>query len=202
MRYLFLTQTFVLSCLALFTLTAAADPASKEELRNALTPVPAVHKSKTRAWGSSETRGVEVIENSEVKPPQDDKIVPPPAPPVPPAPPTVQLQQISFEYNSAKLTPEAQLTLDNLGAVMNEPALKKSRFKLTGHTDAVGGAAFNLALSARRAQSTQAYLSKRHHVDASRLLVEGKGFSELADAENPQSAVNRRVQVTNLGQSE
>jgi len=184
MRYLTLIYTLVASGLILLSLPIAADPPSKEDLRNALTPAPTTHKSKIRGLPGSESRGVEVIENGEVKPP------------------TVQLQQISFEYNSAKLTPEAQFTLDNLAAVMNEPALKASRFKLTGHTDAVGGVAFNLALSTQRAQSAQAYLNKRHHVEAKRLIIEGKGFSELADPANPESAVNRRVQVTNLGQAE
>jgi outer membrane protein OmpA-like peptidoglycan-associated protein len=37
--------------------------------------------------------------------------------------PTVQLQSISFEFNSAKLTEEARQTLDNLAAALNDSAL-------------------------------------------------------------------------------
>jgi outer membrane protein OmpA-like peptidoglycan-associated protein len=113
----------------------------------------------------------------------------------------VQLQQISFEYNSDKLTSEAKKTLDNLAIVIKEPDLAKSHFKIVGHTDAMGGAEFNLSLSIRRAQSAMSYLVNHHHVDANRLTIEGKGFSELADPAHPDSAANRRVQVTNLGQS-
>jgi flagellar motor protein MotB len=45
------------------------------------------------------------------------------------------------------------------------------------------------------------YLINHHHIDPNRLTIEGKGFSELADPAHPDSAANRRVQVTNLGQS-
>lgn len=196
MRYLSLTCLIIVSSLSLSPLAgnAADTPPSKEELLKALTPAPApANKAKSRSMSGSDKatfRGIQVIDSGTAM--QEEKLVPP----------TVQLQQISFEFNSAKLTREAQLTLDNLAAAMNEANLKDSRFKLTGHTDSIGGSAFNLALSIQRAQSTQEYLVKHHHIDASRLLIEGKGFSELADPANPESAVNRRVQVTNLGKSE
>lgn len=187
MRYLSLSYTCVAISLTLLSLTVAAAPPSTEELKKALTPAPAPagSKAKMRGLPGAKMRGVEVMTTAIATPP-----------------PSVQLQQISFEFNSAKLTPEAQQTLDNLAGVMNDDAFKAFRFKLTGHTDAVGSAEFNLTLSTQRAQSAQAYLSKQHHVDAKRLIIEGKGFSELADSANPESAVNRRVQVTNLGQAE
>lgn len=198
MNYLSLTYSIIVSSLSLLSLAAnAADaPPSKEELLKALTPAPAAssaNKPKSRGLPGSEKanfRGIQVIDSGTAM--QEEKLVPP----------TVQLQQISFEFNSTKLTREAQLTLDNLAAAMNEESLKNSRFKLIGHTDSVGGSAFNLALSIQRAQSAQEYLVKHHHIEASRLLVEGKGFAELADPANPESAVNRRVQVTNLGKVE
>lgn len=197
MRYLSLTYLIIVSSLILSPLAGNAEdkPPSKEELLKALTPAPASAKqAKSRGVPGSEKpnfRGIQVINSGETTA-QEEKIVPP----------TVQLQQISFEFNSAKLTREAQLTLDNLAAAMNEESLKNARFKLTGHTDSIGGAAFNLALSIQRAQSAQEYLIKRHRIEASRLLIEGKGFAELADSANPESAVNRRVQVTNLGKVE
>lgn len=199
MPYLSLTRLIIVGSLLLLPLAsnAADTPPSKEDLIKALTPTPGTSAKKTKTHGGHDTdkvhfRGIQVIESGENQP-QEEK----PAPP-----PSVQLQQISFEFNSARLTHEAQLTLDNLAAAMNEESLKASRFKLTGHTDSIGGAAFNQALSIQRAQSAQEYLVKRHRVQANRLLVEGKGFSEPADAANPESAVNRRVQVTNLGKAE
>lgn len=198
MRYLFLRSLIVAGSLTFLPLASNAAenvPPSKEELVKALTPAPvSAKKSKSRGIAGAENvgfRGIQVIESGAMTAPQEIY-----------TPPSVQLQQISFEFNSAKLTQEAQLTLDNLAAAMKEDGLKDSRFKLTGHTDSIGGAAFNMALSMQRAQSAQHYLIKHHHIAVSRLLVEGKGFTELADAANPESGVNRRVQVTNLGKAE
>ena len=106
---------------------------------------------------------------------------------------------VNFEYNSAALTTDAQLNLKHLAQILNSTELVSQRFKIVGHTDAVGGAAYNQTLSEQRALSVQAYLVKSLSVEASRLQVEGKGFSELADPKNPTHAINRRVQVINLG---
>ncbi len=107
--------------------------------------------------------------------------------------------EVNFEYNSTQLTTDAQLNLKRLGLALNSAELSSQRFKITGHTDAVGGENYNRALSERRALSVRDYLVKKNRIDAGRLEVEGKGYSELADPQNPASAVNRRVQVTNLG---
>jgi outer membrane protein OmpA-like peptidoglycan-associated protein len=107
---------------------------------------------------------------------------------------------VNFEYKSSDLTTDAQLNLKSLARILNSTELVSQRFKIVGHTDAVGGAAYNQALSERRALSVQAYLVNTLNVESSRLEVEGKGFSELADPQHPTNAINRRVQVINLGQ--
>jgi outer membrane protein OmpA-like peptidoglycan-associated protein len=106
---------------------------------------------------------------------------------------------VNFEYASAALTADARIVLDNLGQALADPALSSSRFRIAGHTDARGGDAYNLALSKRRARSVADYLTRQHHIDGQRLSVEGFGRSQLLDPANPESAVNRRVQITNLG---
>jgi len=119
---------------------------------------------------------------------------------VPPAPEAASIDlEVNFEYKSAQLSTDAKLMLDRLGRALASNELQNQRFKITGHTDAVGGAAYNLALSERRAHSVQDYLGQKHGIDGKRLETEGKGFTQLADPANPTSAVNRRVQVTNLG---
>jgi outer membrane protein OmpA-like peptidoglycan-associated protein len=116
-----------------------------------------------------------------------------------PAPgPSIDLT-VNFEYASARLSADARIVLDNLGAALAEPALSSSRFRIAGHTDARGGDAYNLALSKMRARSVADYLARQHHINAKRLSVEGFGRSQLLDPANPESAVNRRVQVINLG---
>jgi outer membrane protein OmpA-like peptidoglycan-associated protein len=114
-------------------------------------------------------------------------------------PPSVALD-ITFAFNSAALTTDAMLILDNLGRALNDPRLAASRFELAGHTDAVGGDAYNLRLSQRRAAAVRRYLMARHGVDGKRLDSIGYGRAHLVDPDHPDGAVNRRVQVTNLGE--
>jgi OmpA-OmpF porin, OOP family len=106
---------------------------------------------------------------------------------------------VTFEYASAKLTPDARIVLDNLGRALSDAALRDSRFRIAGHTDARGSDAYNLTLSRQRARSVADYLVRQHRIDARRLSIEGFGRSQLLDPNNPESAVNRRVQITNLG---
>ena len=97
-------------------------------------------------------------------------------------------------------SPDARIVLDNLGQALNDPVLRGSRMRIAGHTDAKGSDSINLALSKQRAQSVADYLAKQHGVDAKRLDVAGFGRTQLADPANPESAINRRVQVVNIGE--
>jgi len=106
---------------------------------------------------------------------------------------------VNFEYASAKLSPDARIVLDNLGQALADPKLSDARFRIAGHTDARGSDAYNLTLSRQRARSVAEYLKSEHHIDAKRLSIEGFGRSQLLDPANPESAINRRVQITNLG---
>ena len=107
--------------------------------------------------------------------------------------------QVNFEYASAVLSADARIVLDNLGSALSDDALRGARFRIAGHTDARGSDAYNLALSRQRARSVADYLTRQHRIAVKRLDVQGFGRSQLLDAANPESAVNRRVQVTNLG---
>ncbi len=107
--------------------------------------------------------------------------------------------QVNFEYASARLSADARIVLDNLGQALADPALRGSRFRVAGHTDARGGDAYNLNLSRQRARSVADYLMSQHRIAAQRLSIEGYGRSQLIDRDHPESAVNRRVQITNLG---
>lgn len=135
-----------------------------------------------------------------------DKLTPRPAQPhfrgitidQPQPPPSIDMK-VTFEFNSATLTPEARQILDRLGEALNSPELAESRFQLAGHTDAVGGDSVNLILSERRAAAVKAYVMVRYKIAASRLETTGYGKTRLLDVAHPESAVNRRVQVTNIG---
>lgn len=106
--------------------------------------------------------------------------------------------KILFPFNSAELTPEARAQLDQLGRALASPDLRPFRFRIAGHTDAVGSEAYNEGLSARRARAVVDYLVERHGIDRGRLAALGLGERELADPKDPASAVNRRVEVRTL----
>lgn len=104
---------------------------------------------------------------------------------------------INFAFNSAELTSDARITLDQLGTALRDPKLATFSFVIAGHTDAVGGAEFNQKLSERRAEAVRSYLIAQFGVPADRLTAKGYGKSQLLDPEHPEDGINRRVQVIN-----
>lgn len=139
---------------------------------------------------------------------------PPPAAPsaerpgpvtVPPLPGPTAMQapelraafRVEFDFNSAVIRPESRAILDKVAAVMGTAGT--TRFRIIGHTDAVGGDAANLALSKRRAAAVVEYLVSRHHIRADRLEASGMGARDLLLPDQPKAAANRRVEIVNLG---
>ncbi|HHM04255.1 MAG TPA: OmpA family protein [Gammaproteobacteria bacterium] len=114
------------------------------------------------------------------------------------ASPTVTME-LKFAFNSYQLTPEAKRVLDNLSAALKEDELAQYTFRVEGHTDAVGSEEYNLSLSQKRALAVQSYLVLEHGIPLERIKVVGKGETELLDPEHPDSGVNRRVAIVNLG---
>jgi outer membrane protein OmpA-like peptidoglycan-associated protein len=100
---------------------------------------------------------------------------------------------INFPKNSAKLTDDAQNKLLQVSVALNHPKLSDKRFAVDGFTDASGGAAHNLRLSERRAQSVVQFLTSLG-VDGKRLEAHGYGETHLRvqDAFDP---INRRVET-------
>lgn len=103
--------------------------------------------------------------------------------------------EVFFEYDSAKITPNAERQLATLGIALASPKLSEFRYLIAGHTDAVGSDAYNLDLSRRRAASVRQYLSEAFPIDPHRLMAVGFGFHRLKRPEAPRAAINRRVEV-------
>lgn len=103
--------------------------------------------------------------------------------------------EIPFEFNSDRLTDDGREVLVQLGQALNsgELAAIKTIF-LEGHTDAKGNPAYNQVLSLRRAQSVRSFLQTQQ-VPSLKLKAVGKGARELADPNDPEGAINRRVRV-------
>lgn len=104
---------------------------------------------------------------------------------------------INFDFDSATIRDDGKGPLKNLAAALNDARLSGLKFRVEGHTDAKGTAAYNDALSARRAQTVVGFLAAEG-VSAERLESVGKGFHELLDPKNPQAPQNRRVRVLTL----
>ena len=97
-----------------------------------------------------------------------------------------------FKQGKADLSESAKFVLHDLAKVMQKnPEL---RLKLEGHTSAEGDAAVNQKLSEARAQTAVTFLIEHEGIDASRLEAEGKGSSELKNADDPMAAENRRTE--------
>ena len=108
--------------------------------------------------------------------------------------------RVPFPFNSDALMPQAKGVLKPLGEALKDPRLAKARFLVGGHTDAKGSDDYNQDLSERRARSVQEHLVATFGIDPSRLRSMGFGERSLADPARPEDAVNRRVEIVNLGE--
>jgi outer membrane protein OmpA-like peptidoglycan-associated protein len=105
---------------------------------------------------------------------------------------------VNFEFNSAQLSNDGMISLDALGKALSDPDLRTERFRIAGHTDAVGSDSYNQRLSEARALAVLTYLGQNYHLDANNFEVVGYGKSQLYDVNDPTAAINRRVQVIKL----
>ena len=112
------------------------------------------------------------------------------------APPSLSMA-IRFDFDSAHLRPEGAAVLEQLAGALQTPDLKDSRFRIEGHTDAKGDAAYNLRLSQQRADEVRRFLVA-HGVSLPRLSAIGRGAQEPANPLLPFGAENRRVRIVNV----
>jgi outer membrane protein OmpA-like peptidoglycan-associated protein len=106
--------------------------------------------------------------------------------------------EIQFDFNSADISKASMPAVQELGKALSDPSLKGSTFIVAGHTDAIGGDAFNQDLSERRADTIKRYLVATYGLAGGDLVTVGYGKTRLKDPDNPTAAVNRRVQIVNM----
>ncbi|KFE36492.1 OmpA family protein [Thioclava atlantica] len=114
--------------------------------------------------------------------------------------PAVSVENITFETGSAAIQPDQARALSALGQAIQQRIAENPRelFLVEGHTDAVGSAAYNLALSDRRAESVALALSEYFNVPAENLVVQGYGEQDLKVQTDGASEANRRTVVRNI----
>jgi OOP family OmpA-OmpF porin len=107
----------------------------------------------------------------------------------------VATQGIYFDTGSDRIRPESSPTLKEIGAMLKEhPDLKLA---IEGHTDNVGAAAANQALSEKRAAAVRQALVDGYQVDGARLQAKGLGQTKpAAPNDTPEGRQsNRRVEL-------
>jgi outer membrane protein OmpA-like peptidoglycan-associated protein len=106
--------------------------------------------------------------------------------------------EIQFDYNSADISKNSVTAVQELGKALSDASLKGSTFVVAGHTDAIGGEAYNQDLSERRADTIKKYLTEKYGIAGASLVTVGYGESRPKDANAPMDPTNRRVQVVNM----
>jgi OmpA-OmpF porin, OOP family len=118
----------------------------------------------------------------------------PPAPSASPPPPPARAQKPApapdrapkrftlsadalFDFDQAVLRPEGRRQLDKLAADLKGTEydiVKVTMVTVTGHTDRIGSATYNMQLSMRRAETVKAHLVKMG-IPAAKIVATGKG---------------------------
>ena len=100
--------------------------------------------------------------------------------------------QISFDFDSAALRADQKDRLSNMCAAMQASDIGK--FKVIGHTDSSGAAAYNASLSQLRAEEVKRFLVSECGIAETRLEAIGVGEEFPINKQNTRADENRRVE--------
>lgn len=109
--------------------------------------------------------------------------------------PEIDQATIVFETGSSAVRASQAERLSRLGNLIRDLVDENPGeiFLIEGHTDAVGSAASNLALSDRRAESVALALTEYYGVPPENLVVQGYGESDLLVQTDGDEPLNRRT---------
>jgi outer membrane protein OmpA-like peptidoglycan-associated protein len=124
------------------------------------------------------------------------KVIPIPAKEKPVKTDTLKLGDVFFDFNKAKLKPEALGMLEKFfkeGKAKNEI----DSIYIDGHTDSIGSDSKNMQLSTQRCQSVESWLTKNDILEKEDIQIHPMGKSRpVASNSTPQGrAINRRVEM-------
>ncbi|MBM1688500.1 OmpA family protein [Sulfitobacter geojensis] len=114
--------------------------------------------------------------------------------------PELELDAVRFETGSAAIRPEQARSLAKIGRTLSELVAADPRtvILVEGHTDAVGSATYNLALSDRRAETVALALTEYFDVPPENMVTQGYGESALKVLTLADEVKNRRAVVRNI----
>jgi outer membrane protein OmpA-like peptidoglycan-associated protein len=124
---------------------------------------------------------------------------PPPPPPPPPAPQErIVLRGVHFDFNKSAIRPDAMPILDEAAEILGKHP--DVTVDVNGYCDIIGGYAYNMRLSDRRAASVARYLEGKG-IAASRLVTHGYGKTHFVATNRTAEgrAQNRRVELVPVG---
>jgi outer membrane protein OmpA-like peptidoglycan-associated protein len=115
-------------------------------------------------------------------------------PPPPPPPPAIKQFIVFFGFNKYNLTAEAQAVVAEAASAAKSQG--SASILVTGHTDTVGGNAYNQRLSEKRAGAVKDELV-RLGIDAGKISAMGKGETELLvqTGDGVKEPQNRRATI-------
>ena len=118
---------------------------------------------------------------------------PPPPPPPPPAK-RIVLRGVHFDFDKAKIRPDAEPILDEAADILKQNA--NVAVEVNGYCDAIGSFAYNMKLSERRAEAVVKYLESKG-IPGDRLEPHGYGKTHFVATNKTAEgrAENRRVEL-------
>ncbi len=114
--------------------------------------------------------------------------------------PEIDVNAVTFASGSAAILPNQAEELSELGNAMKD-LIEESPgevFLIEGHTDAVGDATYNLALSDRRAETLALALTEYFDVPPENMVTQGYGESQLRIQTEAAERANRRATVRQI----
>ncbi len=114
--------------------------------------------------------------------------------------PELELDAVRFQTGSAAIRPEQARALARIGTTLSNMIARDPGIVILveGHTDAVGDATYNLALSDRRAETVALALTEYFRVPPGNLITQGYGEAQLKVPTAEAEAANRRAVVRNI----
>lgn len=116
-------------------------------------------------------------------------------PPKGAAPIATQHRSIYFDSNSADMSPDSRVVVDEIAGMMR--AYENTVVDIEGNTDSTGARAYNQELSRRRAEAVRRYLMQKHGFPPERLRALGNGPDRpLSSNDTPDGREkNRRTDI-------
>ena len=121
------------------------------------------------------------------------------APPPPPPQERIILRGVHFDFDKSRIRPDAAPILDEAADILGKHP--DVTVDVNGYCDIIGGFAYNLRLSDRRANAVAGYLEGKG-IATNRLVTHGYGKTHFVatNATAEGRAQNRRVELVPVGQ--